>query len=359
MSDDRKKVLIVDDSPVNLKMAKNALISVFDVFTVPSVEKMRLILKNVLPDLILLDVLMPEIGGYDAIRSLKADEKTQDIPVIFLTSKTDAISELEGLSLGAVDYIVKPFTPQLLLKRVKIHMLIESQKKELKYINANLEKLVTAKTSAIMELQDAILLTVSELVECRDDVTGGHISRTAQSLRVMTEEMMRLGIYRDELQSWDIELFLQSSQLHDVGKISIRDNILLKPAKLTGEEFEEMKKHAEFGEKIIDSIQRITSENAFLTHAKIMAGTHHEKWDGSGYPHNLAGEDIPLQGRLMAVADVYDALISERPYKKAFSAEQATQIIHESFGSHFDPALEEAFMAASARFHGSGNGNCA
>jgi putative two-component system response regulator len=350
---DRKKVLIVDDNPVNLKMARNALISVFDVFTVPSVEKMHLLLESVLHDLILLDVLMPEIGGYEATRELKSDERTYDIPVIFLTAKADAVSELEGLSLGAVDYIIKPFTPQLLLKRVKIHMLIESQKKELQYINANLEKLVAEKTGAIMELQGAILSTVSELVECRDDATGGHVTRTASTLRILTEEMSRLSVYRDELRSWDIELFLQSSQLHDVGKISIHDNILLKPGKLTEEEFEEMKKHAAFGEKIIDSIQQITSENAFLTHAKIMAGTHHEKWDGSGYPYRLAGKNIPLQGRMMAIADVYDALVSERPYKKAFPIEQATRIIHESFGSHFDPALEEVFLAASTRFSGS------
>ncbi|MDR1916423.1 MAG: response regulator [Synergistaceae bacterium] len=347
---DRKKVLIVDDSPINLKMARNALIGVFDVFTVPSVGKMCLLLESILPDLILLDVLMPEIGGYEAIRGLKANKTTQDIPVIFLTSKADAVSELEGLSLGAVDYIIKPFTPQLLLKRVKIHMLIESQKKELQYINSNLEELVALKTGAIMELQGAILTTVSELVECRDDITGGHVSRTARILRVMIEEMSNLDVYRDELQLWDIELFLQSSQLHDVGKISIHDNILLKPGKLTEEEFEEMKKHTVFGEKIIDRIQHITRENAFLTHAKIMAGTHHEKWDGSGYPCKLVGEDIPLQGRLMAIADVYDALVSERPYKKAFSVEQATRIIHESFGSHFDPALEEVFSVAFPRF---------
>jgi putative two-component system response regulator len=350
MPDDRKKVLIVDDNPVNLKMARNALIGTFDVFTVPSVAKMRLLFEKVLPDLILLDILMPEIGGYEAIRSLKSDERTRDIPVMFLTSKTDALSELEGLSLGAVDYIIKPFTPQLLLKRVNIHMLIESQNKELKYINANLEKMVEAKTSAIMKLQGAILSTISELVECRDDVTGGHVARTSQTLRIMTEEMSRLGVYGDELQSWDIELFIQSSQLHDVGKISIRDGILLKPGRLTEEEFEEMKKHTTYGVKIIDSIQQITNENAFLTHAKIMAGSHHEKWDGSGYPYGLAGGEIPLQGRLMAISDVYDALISERPYKKALSMEQAVRTIIDSFGSHFDPALEEAFASAHVRF---------
>ncbi|MDR2780436.1 MAG: response regulator [Synergistaceae bacterium] len=350
MSGDRKKVLIVDDNPVNLKMARNALMGIFDVFTVPSVAKMHLMIDNIFPDLILLDILMPEIGGYEAIIGLKEDEKTRDIPVIFLTSKADAVSELEGLSLGAVDYIIKPFTPQLLLKRVKIHMLIESQKTELKYINANLEKLVEVKAGAIVKLQGAILSTVSELVECRDDITGGHITRTSQMLRVLMEEMSNLGVYSDEVRSWNIDLLIQSSQLHDVGKISIHDNILLKPDKLTNEEFDEMKKHAVFGEKIIDRIQQLTHENAFLKHAKIMAGTHHEKWNGSGYPYSFSREDIPLQGRLMAIADVYDALISERPYKKAFPAEQAADIMRGSFGSHFDPALKEAFEAAFARF---------
>jgi putative two-component system response regulator len=215
-------------------------------------------------------------------------------------------SEMEGLSLGAVDYITKPFIPQLLLKRIETHMLMEAQKEELKYINANLERLVDEKTSAVVELQNAVLATVSELVECRDDVTGGHIERTAHTMRMLVKKMVDQCVYADELMSWDIELFLQSSQLHDVGKISIHDNILLKPAKLTDDEFEEMKKHALFGEEIIDKIQRLTHESAFLTHAKIMAGSHHERWDGAGYPRGTAGNDIPLQGRIMAIADVYE-----------------------------------------------------
>jgi putative two-component system response regulator len=258
---------------------------------------------------------------------------------------------MEGLSLGAVDYIRKPFVPHLLLKRVEVHMFVEAQKEEMKYINANLQQLVNEKTSVVIELQNAVLSTVSELVECRDDITGGHVARTAHTLRLLAEEMLRQGIYQKEAQSWDLDLLVQSSQLHDVGKISVRDNILLKPGKLTDDEFTEMKKHAAFGEDIIDKIQRGTRESAFLSHAKIMAGTHHEKWDGSGYPRGLSGRDIPLQGRLMAVADVYDALISERPYKKAFPREQAVTIILESAESHFDPALVEAFSAISGRLN--------
>jgi putative two-component system response regulator len=248
-----------------------------------------------------------------------------------------------------VDYIIKPFTPQLLLKRVEIHLLVKHQKEELEYINANLQSLVQAKMNTVVELQNAILLTVSNLVECRDDITGAHVTRTAHVLQLLVEEMFRLGIYREELSNWDIELLLQSSHLHDVGKISIHDSILLKPDRLTKEEFEEIKSHTLFGERIIDNIQQLTSESMFLAHARIMAGSHHEKWDGSGYPHGLAGRAIPLQGRMMAIVDVYDALISERPYKKAFSPEEAERIMTESFGSHFDPTLSEAFTAVSAR----------
>jgi putative two-component system response regulator len=227
---------------------------------------------------------------------------------------------------------------------------MEAQKEELKYINANLERIVDEKTGAVVELQNAILATVSELVECRDDVTGGHVERTAHTMRLLVGEMMNCGVYADELASWDIELFLQSSQLHDVGKISIHDDILLKPGRLTDKEFDEMKKHAIFGEEIIDRIQKNTRENAFLTHAKIMAGTHHEKWDGSGYPRGIAGKNIPLQGRIMAIADVYDALVSRRPYKEAFPYAKALQIMRESSGSHFDPVILEAFVAATGRF---------
>jgi putative two-component system response regulator len=345
MSHSRKKILLVDDDPVNLKMARNTLMGFYDVFTVPSAEKMFIFLEKTLPDMILLDVLMPDVDGYEAMKRMMGKEHTKHIPVIFLTSKSDMGSEMEGLSLGAVDYIAKPFIPQLLLKRVETHMLMDTQKEELKYINANLERIVDEKTSAVVELQNAVLATVSELVECRDDVTGSHVERTAHTMRLLVKEMIDNDVYADELMSWDIELFLQSSQLHDVGKISIHDNILLKPGKLTDEEFDEMKKHAIFGEEIIDRIQRNTRENAFLTHAKIMAGTHHERWDGLGYPRGVSGRSIPLQGRIMAIADVYDALISKRPYKEPFSHKKALRIMWESKERQFDPAILDAFVA--------------
>jgi putative two-component system response regulator len=294
---------------------------------------------------------MPEINGYEAIGTLKSNPRTADIPVVFLTSKTDTISELEGFSLGAVDYISKPFSPQLLLKRVEVHLLLESQKAELKNLNENLQQMVEEKTGEVLELQNAVLITMANLVEYRDDVTGGHVERTEKFLRCLVDEMRNQNIYQDILNTWNIDLFLQSSKLHDVGKIAIRDSILLKPGPLTKEEFEEMKKHSIFGERVIEKIQQNAKESIFLTHGKIMAGTHHEKWDGSGYPRGLAGSDIPLQGRLMALVDVYDALISDRPYKKAFPPEQAVGIIAEGCGSHFDPSLKAVFLAASRHFH--------
>ncbi|MDR3278745.1 MAG: response regulator [Oscillospiraceae bacterium] len=350
MPDTRKKILIVDDAPINLKMVRNVLAEQYDVFTAPSAEKMFDFLGKLIPDLILLDVLMPDVDGYTALVRLRGSARTKDIPVVFLTSRVDTGSEIEGLELGATDYISKSINPQLLLKRVGIHLQLESQKKELLYINTNLQALVEAKTNEVMELQDAILTTVSNLVEFRDDVTGEHVTRTSRTLNLLIEEMLRQGIYRDEMLNWDIKLIVQSSQLHDVGKISVSDRILLKPGSLTEEEYEEMKKHAAFGEDIIDTIQRSTRANKYLAHARIMAGTHHEKWDGSGYPRGLSGENIPLQGRLMAFADVYDALVSERAYKKAFPHEEAVKIIEDASGSHFDPAVMAAFSASAFKF---------
>jgi len=350
MPDIRKRVILVDDNPINLKLARNTLMGKYDVFTVPSAEKLFELLEKTLADLILLDVMMPEMSGYDAIKVLKSNPRTANIPVIFLTSKSDTNSELEGFIHGAVDYVSKPFSPQLLLKRVDVHVLVESQKKELEHINKNLQQLVDEKTMEIQSLQNAILKTMSNLVEYRDDVTGNHVERSELLLRLLTEEMIRQNVYADEVKNWDFKFFPQSAQLHDVGKIAIKDDILLKPAKLTVDEFNEMKKHTFFGEKVIEKIQESAMESVFLTHAKIMAGTHHEKWDGSGYPRGIAGLEIPLQGRLMAIVDVYDALVSERPYKKPFSQDQSLKIIKEGSGVHFDPALVEIFTAAVQHF---------
>jgi putative two-component system response regulator len=347
VKDSNKKLILVDDNPVVLKLARNALMDNYDIITVPSAEKLFQAMEIFVPDLILLDVLMPEMSGYEAIKILKSNPTTSNIPVIFLTSQNDPSHELEGLDLGAIDYIAKPFSSQLLQKRVDIHMLIQSQQKQLEDWNHNLSHMLDVKNSSVIELQYAVLTTMSNLVECRDDVTGGHIERTEHILRMLVEEVQKQEIYSELIDGWDLNLFFNSSKLHDVGKISIRDDILLKPAKLSDEEYDEMKKHTTFGETIIAKIQDMVGENMFLTHAKILAGTHHERWDGTGYPRGLCGSDIPLEGRLMAIADVYDALVSVRPYKEAFSSEDSLKIIKEESGKHFDPLLVDAFMHAT------------
>jgi putative two-component system response regulator len=340
---------IIDDNPANLRAGKNVLAEHYSVATAPSAEKMFALLNNNIPAIILLDIDMPQMNGYKAIKILKEKPETKDIPVIFLTANTDTENELEGLDLGAIDYITKPFMPPLLLKRIEVHLLVETQKhtlevqqKELKNFNENLQKMVDEKTKTVLELQDAILRTVADLVESRDDITGGHIERTRRGVGLLVEALRDHPQFSEEISGWDIKLLLQSSQLHDVGKIAISDTILNKAGKLSPEEFKEMKKHTTIGVQIIKRIEASTSD--FLKYVKIFAGTHHEKWDGSGYPNGLAGDAIPLQGRIMALANVYDALVSERPYKKAFSHTEAVKIIQEGRGTQFDPALTDVFI---------------
>ncbi|MDR2588379.1 MAG: response regulator [Spirochaetales bacterium] len=357
MENEKKLIMLVDDNPANLKIGKNVLSEKYSVATSPSAAKLFSLLENNTPALILLDIDMPEMNGYEAIKILKSKPETQNIPVIFLTAKTESDNELEGLTLGAVDYITKPFEPPLLLKRIEVHLLVEDQKttlekqaKELQNFNLNLRKMVEAKTKTVLVLQNAILKTVADLVECRDDITGSHIERTQQGVGLLTEALIESGSpYRKEAESWEFELLLQSSQLHDVGKIAISDMILKKPGRLTTEEFEEMKTHTTFGVKVLEHIESAIEESDFIFYAKVFAGTHHEKWDGTGYPLGLAGEAIPLPGRIMAIADVYDALTSERPYKKAFAHEEAVQIIKNGKGTQFDPCLVDIFTKKAER----------
>ena len=350
MSTDRKKIIMVDDDRTNLTVASEMLGDKFTTFTVTSGKKLFGLLEKVMPDIILLDVEMPEMSGYEVIKVLKNSEKHAHIPVIFLTSLIDPENEVTGLSLGAVDYLYKPFARELLLKRIEIHLLMEYQKRELKRYTDDLEGMVFEKTQTVFELQNAILKTVAELVECRDNITGGHIERTQNYLKLLITRLLESGTYADELSTWDIDLLVMSSQLHDVGKISVKDCILMKPGKLTREEFAEMQRHTEFGRKIIERIGGNTSENAFLEHAKILAGSHHERWDGSGYPDGLKGEEIPLQGRLMAVVDVYDALTNKRPYKEALTHQEAVEIIKEGAGTLFDPKIVGIFLKHEREF---------
>jgi len=350
MTSAQKTIFLVDDDMTNLTVGDKTLSEIYNVFTLNSGALLLKMLDRRIPDLILLDVEMPGLDGYETIRLIKAKKETCNIPVIFLTGKSNSESELEGLSLGAIDYISKPFSPPLLRKRIELHLLVDSQKKELVNFNNNLLNMVDAKTKTILELQNAILNTMAELVEGRDEIEGTHIEKTQRYLQILLTAIQEKELYREETASWDCDLVLQSTQLHDVGKIVIKDNILQKPGKLTDEEFEQVKKHTTFGEKIIDKIRKNTSEETFLHYARIFAGTHHEKWDGTGYPKGLKNVEIPVLGRMMAIADVYDALVSERPYKKAFSHEEAVDIISSCKGTHFDPGMVDLFLGVSDEF---------
>ncbi|MDR1306517.1 MAG: response regulator [Treponema sp.] len=350
MKNGRRIIFLVDDNMSNLTTGKTMLKEHYDIFSIPSGIKLFEILEKVTPDLILLDIEMPEMNGYEAIQKLKTEKKTREIPVVFLTARNDPGSELEGLNLGATDYVSKPFSPPLLLKRIENHLLMRNQQRALRDYNENLQEMVQQRTRQVVELQNSILNTVTEMVEFRDDVTGGHIERTQNYLKLLVDKLLSERIYWEEVSAWNLEFFIPSAQLHDVGKIAISDAILNKPGKLSPEEFEIMKRHASIGEKAIERIMKTNSDNDFLCHAKIFAGTHHEKWDGSGYPRGLKNSMIPLQGRLMAVADVYDALIAVRPYKQPLSPPEAERIIVDGREKHFDPVLVELFQDMAAQF---------
>jgi len=357
MNNARYKIIMVDDNMANLTMGRNLLKSFYEVYPAPSGAKLFEILENVMPDLILLDIEMPEMNGYEALKKLVADPRYKDIPVIFLTAKNDENSEIEGFDLGATDYISKPFSGPLLLKRIENQLLIARQKKDLlssrdtiKDRADNLNKEVHTKTLEVVKLQNAIVSAMADLVEFRDKFNGAHIARTQLYLKILIEAAIKKGTYAETLRKWDMEYFLLSAQLHDLGKIAVGDPILNKPGKLTRKEFEIMKTHVPVGVDVIEKIIRKSNDNTFLRHAALIAGTHHEKWDGTGYPVGLKGENIPLEGRLMALADVYDALVALRPYKESLTHEDACKVIEESAGTQFDPALVEVFKDVKGEF---------
>jgi len=343
MKTDKKTIFVVDDNRSNLVIANDALQGYYKVITFDSGARLLSVLEKLIPDLILLDVQMPEMNGYEVLEKIKSDSRFENIPVIFLTALDSAVTEVKGLSLGAVDYIIKPFAVPLLLKRIELHLSLIDY-------NHNLEKMVEEKIKEVVALKNSVLRITAELVESRDETTGNHIERTQLYLKILIEAMKKYNVYTKETMHYDTELIMQSSQLHDVGKIVIKDAILLKSGKLTFEEFEEMKAHTKYGEKIILRMRENTNDNIFLEYARQMTVAHHEKWDGSGYPAGLKGKDIPLIGRLMAIADVYDALVTDRPYKKAFSHEEALSIILEGKGTHFDPYLIELFEKVHEEF---------
>ena len=357
LNSERSSLLIVDDDKSSLLVLNDILSDDYTILAartgLEGIERAN----EYKPDLIVLDVLMPVMSGYDVLSVLKGSKKTRDIPVILVTGVNDTDCERKGFDLGAADYVKKPFSAPLLLKRIENQLIIVRKTKDLLESRAevsnyayNLEKMMCEKVEEVFDLQNAVMNTVADLVEFRDGSTGGHIMRTRLYLKALVEKLMHDQVYADELAGWNMYFFLQSAQLHDVGKIAISDLILNKPTKLTQEEFEIMKTHVNAG---IDAIERIMSEthkNAFLEHALLIASTHHEKWDGSGYPMGIKGQNIPLEGRLMAIADVYDALTTSRPYKNAFTHEHACKIIEEGAGTHFDPVLVDIFCSIEDEF---------
>lgn len=347
----RQTIMLVDDNQANLNIGKGMLKDRYEVYALPSAERLFKFLETVNPDLILLDVLMPAMNGFDVIKILKADIRYAAIPVIFVTSKTEEMDELEGLALGAVDYVTKPFSAAILTKRIENQLLISRQQSELKHLNDNLIEIVKEKASQLYRLQGSIINTIADIVESRDEFTGGHIFRTQAYMQILVNCLLEHDVYSNEVFTLEnMDYIVPSTQLHDLGKIFISDSILNKPGKLTPQEFEIMKTHVEKGLEAIKKMNLNGQDQAFLKCAETIIGMHHEKWDGSGYPFGLKEHNIPLLGRLMAIADVYDALVSTRPYKKPLSHEDSSKIISEGSGTHFDPALVDVFERVKDKF---------
>jgi len=346
----QKKIIAVDDNLTNLTALKNILKPVYETYPVSSAAKMFDLLEKVRPDLILLDVEMPEINGYDAIRLLKNNSTYKDIPVIFVSALSGEQEELTGLELGAVDYMYKPFVASILLRHIETHLSLAEHKRQLHELNEDIQRKLVIKTREVFSLQSSILNIVAGMVESRDGTTGSHIYRIQKYLNCLIDAMVEQNVYPEETCSWDMDFFVSSSQLHDVGKIAIGDAILNKPSPLTADEYEVMKTHVTLGADAINRMQVNVGSSDFLSYALVFALTHHERWDGEGYPYKLKGDAIPLIGRLMAVADVYDALVTARPYKQPFSPDEAANIIREGRGTQFDPQIVNVFDAVSDRF---------
>ena len=340
----QETIFVVDDSDTNLSMAKDALKEHYRVMTMPSAAKMFALLEKITPDLILLDIEMPEIDGFEALMRLKDNEAQSAIPVIFLTSVTDAEVEVRGFQLGVVDFITKPFSAPVLVNRIRTHLNIDELIRER-------TSQLNHKTMQLQTLQNAIIYSFADIVESRDKGTGGHVERTTKYIKILVDAMLENCVYSEEIRDFNYDLFISSARLHDVGKITISDTILNKPGKLTPDEFAIMMTHTTEGEHVIDQMASRTDDIEFLFNARLFAGSHHERWDGKGYPCGLKGLDIPLQGRIMAVVDVYDALVSERPYKKSLSHEEAVKIIMECSGTQFDPAIANVFYEVRDQFN--------
>ncbi len=349
---EKPTILVVDDTPDNLTLMTALLKDDYRVKVAHNGERaLRLVQGSDPPALVLLDIMMPGMDGYEVCRRLKADPLTESIPVIFLTARSEAEDESRGLSVGAVDYIVKPISPPVVMARIRTQLMLKSASDFLRGKSDLLESEVARRTAEIQDLQDAMVLSMASLAETRDNETGNHLRRTQHYVKRLAQQLRLNPRFADELNDRCIDLLFKSAPLHDIGKVGIPDSILLKPSRLDPAEFEIMKTHTTLGrDAIVHAEQALGHEVPFLRFAREIALSHQEKWDGSGYPEALVGEAIPLSARLMALADVYDALISKRVYKPAFTHEDSVRMILEGSGTHFDPNVAQAFQAVQEDF---------
>ena len=356
-------LLAIDDEPMNLALLSNLLSPHYRVLGVRSGALGLALLDRELPDLILLDVMMPEMDGFTVLVKLKQEPRTADIPVIMVTALGDEVDEELGLSLGAVDYIIKPIKPAVVQARVRTHLELHAAQKKLAQHNLWLEQELERRLEENQLAQDVTLCALAGLAETRDNETGNHILRVQGYVEALAREMRKNPAYAPQLRDAALAQLVKAAPLHDIGKIGIRDEILLKPGKLTPEEFEIMKTHARLGgDAIAQAMNKALAMHGcvegskppesirYLEIARQIATHHHECWDGSGYPDGLAGRDIPLCARIMAVADVFDALTMRRGYKEPWTVEQARDFIHERSGKQFDPVVVAAFEAAQETF---------
>jgi len=348
----KASILIVDDTPGNLHLMSSLLMPYYKVKVANSGElAIQIAGSSPCPDLILLDIMMPDMDGYQVCEQLKHNSLTMKIPVIFLTSLSDAEDEETGLKLGAVDYIVKPISVPILLARVKNHLALKFADDFLRDKNDYLEQEVARRTLEVNAIQDVTILAMASLAETRDSDTGNHIRRTQYYVKALAEHLQDHPRFNWFLTPGNIGTLFKSAPLHDIGKVGIPDHILLKPGTLDPAEFEIMKTHTTLGWNAIESAeQALGTHVAFLAMAKSIALSHQEKWDGSGYPQGLKSNDIPIAARLMAIADVYDALRCRRVYKEPYTHEQSVQIIMEGKGTHFDPDMVDAFLEIQVQF---------
>ncbi len=347
-----RKILIVDDSPEAIDVLANALPKYYKCQAALSGEKaIHLLNKSkVLPDLILLDVIMPGMDGYEVCSCLKSDERLKDIPVIYLSSLTDTKNKVRAFDQGGVDYIEKPFQLEEVRARVDTHLKLHFFQKELEDYNNNLKQMVEEKVEEISESQIATIFAMAKLAESRDHDTGDHLKRVQTFCQLLAKELSIYSKYKKKINTDFIDNLQKASPLHDIGKVGIRDAILLKPGKLTPEEFEEMKQHTVIGASTLEEVYQKYPSNYFIKIGIEIAKSHHEKWDGSGYPEGLYGDAIPLSAQIVALIDVYDALRSKRVYKEAYSSEKTREIIIQGSGTHFDSRMVETFLKLENEF---------